>query len=180
MKRKRTPLEILRSRERRRAIVPPALTKRRMVLMNAGDRYDPGAARIRKANRMTIKHRKMFESLLMRQMALVNTPAALQKMLDNEGLDHIKLDPSTKSLIDNSIRKVSEVVIFQLVIKELVNDPSLREKMLDLFVQQRFDIMKPRAAQPDKPAKKEDRPDKYQDDPVMRQLAGMLKELVGG
>lgn len=171
-KNKRNALDVLRERKRKRALIPPVVLQRRKRLTKA-ENPDPAAVRLNAANRLTLRHRKVFEHLMMRQMALVNTPAALRRMLDNEGLTDIKLDSGIKALLENSIRKVSEVLIFKLVLEELVNDKVLRDKMLELFVEQRFEGMRPKTAQSNKPST-----DQKHNDPVMQQLQSMLQSII--
>lgn len=138
---KRSALQILRDRERDRRLVPPVVIRRRRLAL-AVQPDDPGLSVLNKSNRMSRRHAKKLQDLLLRSMALTQAPKILADTFDEYGLPELKMDSSAEVLINNAIRRVSEILLFRMVADDIVNDKELRDKMVDLFVHQRFDMMK--------------------------------------
>jgi hypothetical protein len=145
-KRKLSALQILQERERKRRLVPNVVIKRRVALATQKD--DPALAILSKTKRMSRKHAHMLRSLMLRSMAIVEAPKTVSEMFISDGLEDLKLDDTAVQLINNAYRKISEILIFKMVANELVNDPKLRDQMVDLFLHQRFDGMKQRVPPP--------------------------------
>ncbi len=138
-KQKRSALEILRDKERKRRLVPAVVLRRRVNSIRRGD--DPGVAVLETARLYSNKHAKRVGDLIIRSMGLVQTREAVKRRFERDGLDDLKLDDRSYILIQNAINKISEILIFKMVAEELVNDKELAEHLVDLFTNQRFDAM---------------------------------------
>lgn len=136
---KKTGLQIIRERERKRRMVPPVVLRRRIAAQSM--REDPGAEVLVKAKYFSARHAKALRDLLIRSKGLADAPAAVKRRFEIEGLEGVGLDGNAKALINNATNKISEILLFRLVATELVNDAKLRDEMVNLFMHQRFDAM---------------------------------------
>lgn len=153
----RSALAILREKERRRRLVPAVVIRRRMAMQKG--REDPGVAVLDAASRYAKRHAKGMSDLIIRSMGLVQTPEAVKRRFSRDGLDDIKFDTQAEALVANAVRKVNEILIFKMVVAELVNDPVLGERLVDLFIDQRFAVMSPKKTEPDTSAQKQQGPE---------------------
>lgn len=175
-KRKLTGIEMLRKRERRRRLVPPVVFNRRHAMMRRRNE-DPAVAILSQVKRYSNRHVKTLSDLIMRSMGLVGSPEAVKEQFTKNGLDDIQPDAQAIALINNAVRKISEILIFRMVADELVNDKDLREKLVELFTHQRFDAMVP-VREP----KRDNEQDKDEVDRIYRTqreaLTGLLHNLM--
>lgn len=132
-------LRILQEKELKRRLVPPVIIRRRMNIHRG--LADPGVEVLNTAKRYSARHAKTLSNLIIRSMGLVQTPDAVKRKFERDGLDDIKADPRAAALINNAVNKISEILVFKMVASELVNDKVLCDRLVNLFINQRFDAI---------------------------------------
>jgi hypothetical protein len=137
---KTTTWRILKDRQRVRRMVPPVVIRRRIAAATMKD--DPGTVVLDKAKRLSGKHARELRNLIIRSKGLVDSHLAVKRRFEIDGLEDMGLEPRARALISNAVNKISEILLFKMVAKELVNDKALCDEMVDLFLHQRFDAMR--------------------------------------
>lgn len=149
---KKSALSVIRERNRKRRSVNPVVNLRKQ------NRYvkelDPGLEVLTTATSYAKRHAKEISDLMVRSIGLVQSPDIVAEDFSTKGLDSLRPDAQAKALVTIAVRRISEILIFKMVANELVNDENLRDKLIELFVNQRFENYGA-AAQPNKPSETE-------------------------
>lgn len=177
-KKKLIGIQVLREIERKRRLVPEVVIRRRIAL--AAQKDDPALAVVNKARNLSKKHAATMRNLIIRGMGLLETEDTVKRNFQRDGMDDVSLDSDAKALLRNSIRKVTEILIFKLVATELVNDPALRDTMVNLFLDQRFAAMVPRtpATPPEpEPSRRLSSPDASRREAILEQALSIAMGL---